>query len=94
MDVPYANTTSHLGLSASNVLAHGSDPHLAYEILLERTDRLLRSPKHSRETMLEFRNDWSILQAAKSKSADSLASDATVPTVPAHDPVKPSGEIR
>jgi len=94
MDVPYANTTTHLGLSASNILAHGSDPHLAYGILLERTDRLLKSPKHSRETMLEFKNDWSILQEAKSKSVDSRASAATIPTPPAHDPVKPFGEIR
>jgi hypothetical protein len=94
MDVPNANATSHVGLSASNVLAHRSDPHLAYEILLERTDRLLKSPKHSRETMLEFKDDWSILQAAKSKSADSRASAATVPTPLARDPVKPSGEDR
>jgi len=94
MDVPNANATSHVGLSESNVLAHGSEPHLAYEILLERTDRLLKSPKHSRETILEFESDWSILQAAKSKSADSPASAATVPTPPARDPVKPSGEIR
>ena len=92
MDVRYANATSHVGLSASNVLAHDSDPHLAYQILLERTERVLKSPKHSRETMLEFKVDWSILKAAQTRSADSLASAATVLAPPARNTVKPSGE--
>jgi hypothetical protein len=74
LDVPNANETSRVGLSASNILSPGSDPHLAYEILLERTDRVLKSSKHSRETMLEFKEDWAFLQAARSKSAPSVAS--------------------
>jgi hypothetical protein len=93
MDVPNANGTSRVGLSASNILSPGSDPHLAYEILLERTDRVLKSPKHSRETMLEFKEDWAFLQAARSRRVASVASVGASPspaplahntTAPAH----------
>jgi hypothetical protein len=73
MDVPNANGTSRVGLSASNILSPGSDPHLAYEILLERTERVLKSPKHSRETMLEFKEDWAFLQAARTRRVASIA---------------------
>jgi hypothetical protein len=79
MDVPNANGTSRVGLSASNILSPGSDPHLAYEILLERTDRVLKSPKHSRETMLEFKEDWAFLQAARSRTVASVASVGASP---------------
>ncbi len=79
IDVPNANGTSHVGLSASNILSPDSDPILAYEILLERTDRVLKSPKHSRETMLEFKEDWAILKAAQSRVAASVANTDLVP---------------
>jgi hypothetical protein len=51
-----------VGLSASNALAAGSNPQLAYRFMLARTRGVLKSPKHSRETMLEFDQDWSMLQ--------------------------------
>lgn len=56
-----------VGLSESNILAHGSDPLWAYELLLARTNRILKSPKHSRESMVEFRLDWAMLQRASEK---------------------------
>jgi hypothetical protein len=51
-----------VGLSASNALAAGSNPNLAYKFFLARTRGVLKSPKHRRETMLEFDQDWAMLQ--------------------------------
>ena len=79
IDIPTASGTSRVGLSASNILSPDSDPTLAYEILLERTARVLKSPKHSRETMLEFKEDWAILKAAQSRFAASVADADLVP---------------
>ncbi|MGH9713202.1 MAG: hypothetical protein ACRD5M_07880 [Candidatus Acidiferrales bacterium] len=59
--------SSRVGLSASNILTENSNPRLAYELILARTHSVLKSPKHSRETMLEFKNDWELLQYARSK---------------------------
>jgi hypothetical protein len=44
-----------VGVSANNALARGSNAHLAYKFLLARAAGVLKSPKHSRETMLEFK---------------------------------------
>jgi hypothetical protein len=51
-----------VGLSENNLLARGSNPHLAYEFLFARAERELKSPKHSRETMQDFKEDWANLQ--------------------------------
>ncbi|HEV8076353.1 MAG TPA: hypothetical protein VGP66_10915 [Candidatus Acidoferrum sp.] len=53
-----------VGVSASNVLARTSNPQLSYQLLLARTSVFLKSPKHRRETMLEFHQDWANLQRA------------------------------
>ena len=53
-----------IGVSANNALAHSSNPQLAYKFLAARVTRVLKSPKHSRETMPEFQQDWSALQHA------------------------------
>ena len=71
MEVPPANGTSRLGLSASNVLASGSDVHLANEMLEARVNELLTSPKHSRQTMLQFKEDWVLLQGSLAKNTAS-----------------------
>jgi hypothetical protein len=79
MDVPTpgGTGTTRVGLSASNILSRNSDPRLAYEILLDRADRELRSPMHSRETMIEFKQNWDLLQtAAKNPLRTSAASSA------------------
>jgi hypothetical protein len=68
-EFPDANGSLRLGLSASNVLASDSDSRLAGELLLARAAGVLKSPKHGRETMLEFRNDWALLQDAGRKSS-------------------------
>ena len=92
MDVPNSTGTSRVGLSASNILSRSSDAHLAYEIILERTDRVLRSPKHSRETMVDFKADWAILEAAHAKSDASPANVAAANAPSARNTIGIPGE--
>jgi hypothetical protein len=68
-----ADDASEAGLSASNILASGSDSQLAYRVMLARTAHSLNAPKHSRENMPEFKQNWDVLQNARSKSAESSA---------------------
>jgi len=74
MNVSENGSSTRLGLSASNVLARDSDPQLTHELLLSRVDRVLKSPKHSRETMSEFLQDWATLQLASGNPTMTLAS--------------------
>jgi hypothetical protein len=76
MEIQESGREFKVGLSANNILAPDSDSLGAYELLLVRTDRILKSPKHSRESMLEFRLDWAVLQRASEKNALSLARNA------------------
>lgn len=64
LEITAANGPVRLGLTASNVLAPGSDSRQANELLLARVGQELKSPKHGRETMLEFKQDWNLLQTA------------------------------
>ncbi len=66
-----------VGLSASNIFDPGSDSQVAYELMLARAGRVLNSPKHSRETMVEFKQDWDLLQHGDFYSASSLLRAAT-----------------
>jgi hypothetical protein len=56
-----------VGVSANNALSEGTTPTMAYKFLLARVSAVLRSPKHSRETMLEFRRDWNNLERASTE---------------------------
>jgi hypothetical protein len=68
-----------VGVSASNVLAGESDPQLSREFLLARISTFLKSPKHRRETMPEFHQDWGNLKrAAAATSVVSTVSAATL----------------
>lgn len=67
MSIPNGETAQKVGLSASNIFAQGSNSRFAYQIILARMASELKSPKHSRETMLEFKNDWTLLEAAHKK---------------------------
>jgi hypothetical protein len=62
MDLSEEGEPLRVGLSANNALSSGSNPQLAYKFLLARTSGVLKSPKHSRETMSEFDQDWAMLQ--------------------------------
>ena len=66
-----------VGVSASNCLAQGSNPRLTYELLLARTNRFLRSPRHRRETMINFKQDWANLQRASRDLGTISAGNAT-----------------
>jgi hypothetical protein len=79
MEFPDRGTTSKVGVSEENIFAPGSDSHVAYELLLARVSHILKSPKHSRETMLEFKQDWALLQYAREKNS---APASVVPAAP------------
>jgi hypothetical protein len=78
-----AKTPRRAGVSASNIFAPDSEALLAYEIFLARASRIVRSPKHGRETMLEFKTDWSALAEARERLRESNA-PAMVFASPAH----------
>lgn len=61
-----------VGLSASNALSPGSNAQLAYKFFLARTERELKDPKHSRETMMEFNLDWAMLQRISAETDTAL----------------------
>ncbi len=63
--LPDAELPGRVGLSASNILALDSDMQFAYQILLARLQTELNSPKHSRETAVEFRQDWERLEESR-----------------------------
>jgi hypothetical protein len=73
-ELPGPEGAARVGLSASDILAPDSDPRMAYQLMLARNDRILKSPKHSRETMAEFKQDWARLQSARAQQrVDPLA---------------------
>jgi hypothetical protein len=76
METSENGRSTKVGLSASNVLDPDSDPELVHIFLLTRVDRILKSPKHSRETMSEFVQDWSALKFASENHATTLARNA------------------
>ena len=78
VEIPSQNGSLRLGLSLSNVLAEDSDSKLADELLLARVGRELKGPKHERENMLEFKEDWALLQTAHGQEADSTFSGSTL----------------
>ncbi len=76
MEVSDGDESSRVGLSASNVFSAGTDSDLAYQLVLARVGHVLKSPKHSRESMVEFKNDWSLLQSVRSNRAGAFAKAA------------------
>jgi hypothetical protein len=81
-----SGTIVRVGLSASNIFSRESDAQTAYQIILARMESELRSPRHSRETALEFREDWLRLQQSRAQSAAFV-----VPAIPAV--IAPSREL-
>ena len=82
MEVSENGTFSRVGVSASNALPPWSDPRLSYELFLARAEVFLKSPKHRRETMLEFQQDWANLQRVSAEldtiSAGNIAPGKTI----------------
>jgi len=81
----------NVGVSASNVLAQESNPQLAYSLLLARTSVFLKSPKHRRETMLEFHQEWANLQRASAGAATASARNPAPPKLARLTPIEASG---
>ena len=81
LEIMEGGQTHRVGVSANTVLSPGSDSKLAYTLLLAYADRMLTSPKHRRETMADFRDDWQLLEGARTRMWATFASVAT----PAHD---------
>ncbi len=59
--------TRQVGISNRNLLAAESDPELAFQLMLGRVGYVLRAKNHMRETMEEFRKDWSLLEEARNR---------------------------
>ena len=78
---------SKVGLSASNIFASGTDSQLAYALTLVRANHYLNSPKHSREIMPDFKNDWALLQSARLNNSATTAADDSSSNVPRATPV-------
>jgi hypothetical protein len=68
MALPNQESNERVGISASNIFAAGSDRMFAYQIVLARMEYELKSPKHSRETMISFQYDWNLMTNAHAKS--------------------------
>ena len=77
-----------VGVSSSNVLAGQSDPQLSYELLRARTSVFLKSPKHRRETMLEFHQDWANLHRASQGASAASARSAKTLTFAGLSPIR------
>jgi hypothetical protein len=67
MSLPNAELAEKVSLSANNLFAQGSDSTFAYQIVLARMEYELKSPKHSRETMMAFQRDWNLMINAQVK---------------------------
>jgi hypothetical protein len=56
-----------VGISNRNLLAAESDPELAFQLMLGRIGYVLHAKNHLRETMEEFRKDWSLLEETRNR---------------------------
>jgi hypothetical protein len=68
-----------VGISASNVFAPDSDGQFAYQIMLARMQGELKSPKHSRESMLDLNQDWMLLSDIRARGLAVAAERTTQP---------------
>ncbi|MGB7847014.1 MAG: hypothetical protein WBL63_15470 [Candidatus Acidiferrum sp.] len=92
MELSENGESTRVGVSASNALAPGSNAQLSYKLFLARTGTFLKSPKHRRETMLEFQQDWANLQRA-SAEIGAISATNTTPVKIAHGVImQASGE--
>ena len=60
-------STRQVGISNRNLMAAESDPELAFQLMLGRVGYVLHAKNHFRETMEEFRKDWSLLEKTRNR---------------------------
>jgi hypothetical protein len=77
LDLAQGGKSSRIGASANNVSAAGTDSQWAYALLLARANHYLKSPKHSREIMPEFKGDWALLQSARGSAATRMTAESS-----------------
>ena len=82
MNLANPQAPARVGLSASNIFAPDTDVQIAWQIVLGRMESELNSPKHSRETAVEFRQDWSRLVDSRSKRQIFAVAGQPRPSVP------------
>jgi hypothetical protein len=73
MEVEENDRTSQVGLIPSNVFAPGSDPLLAYRVILANVNDVLKSPPRRRETITDFKQTWELLEQARLQTQTALA---------------------
>jgi hypothetical protein len=66
-----------LGLTRANILSAGSDPQLAYKLMLVRVNAELYGPAKNREAFEAFEADWALLQELAQRCAALPAPNAT-----------------
>jgi hypothetical protein len=76
MEINDESKSFRMGLTAGTILGPGSDPQLAYQVILARVNSVLKSPARSRETILEFNESWNLLQQARTLTLASLAAQS------------------
>jgi hypothetical protein len=65
MQIDRNDSSRRVGLSAGNINAAGSDPQLAYRIMLARVRSQLNNAPKRRESLSAFAQDWSLLEASR-----------------------------
>lgn len=65
--IEIAGTMRRVGISNRNLMAAESDPELAFQLMLGRVGYVLHAKNHLRETMEEFRKDWSLLEETRNR---------------------------
>jgi hypothetical protein len=60
--------TRKVGLRSRNVLAEGSDPELALKLMMWRVNFCLKAKPRMRPDIVEFRQDWRLLEQAYSRT--------------------------
>jgi hypothetical protein len=73
-----------VGISASNINAGGSDPEMAYVIMLARAEEMLHRSSKNRESLQQFHRDWRLLLEARHRlwPAPTSAGCATCDEIP------------
>ena len=91
LEVNEDNVSRQVGVLASNINAHGSDPELAYLIMLARVDEMLHRSAKNRELLPYFERDWALLQEARQRlwPAPTRASGSRVGTTSGAENIAP-----
>jgi hypothetical protein len=93
IEIAQGGKSARLGLSASNLFASGTDAQWTYAFTLARAGYYLKSPKHSRETLPEFKDDWALLQSARIYSGAASVTAESLPPAPQRASGIPIGPI-